>query len=233
MTESIDDAFLRFQRSGAPDAIARREVALALGRPARAVRTLLDLRAGVTRRLETHVCGLRPGRPRGRIMGSGERPARSDAQGSIDVALLPGRYRATISLGSDQRILLPQWVDITAGGIIDQDLHVRHVRLVLRILDDQGAPVVGRVFTLRSTTDSHLHQSSHTTDAGGELVLDPAPLSPFELLTWPGSLMAPELRAALVTQGQEAIERTWIRLGPLVAPADASEQTVELRFVDR
>ena len=158
----------------------------------------------------------------------------TDTQGRIAHALAPGRYRVETRLaGEDGK---KHWVYSTfscvvpPGGNVDHVFHLSWCRLKLRILDAAGKPVAGREFRV---VGEGVYVRLQPTDANGELILDPVPVSgPFQLATWPKGYEDRDKQTAYIRANQEG--RRWmdllIKLGPLDPRAGEGGKTVELRL---
>jgi len=193
--------------------------------------TTLDVRTNAEHRVDIETSGNVPGSVVGRVLVAGSPPAQcrvtawndkrrldcvTDDSGSFEIRLLPEVYRfrfVVLDTNGKQISFYPyDQVQVVSGRAVQHTFHLSRVRLVVRVLTADGTkPAAGARFVLDVARASAGYRHFET-DKNGELVLDPAPATPFHLVP---------------VDGASASER---RIGPLTIRTGQSTQTIEVRL---
>jgi hypothetical protein len=162
-------------------------------------------------------------------------PLTIGALGRIAVDVPPGTWGLEVMVpragGAGTALLRCEtFAEVAPGGTAEVTFALQRRALRVRVLGADGAPVVGRRFSVLQ--DRYL-AGVGATDAAGWLVLDPVLPGRFELATWPPELADQEaqttyIRAHPFPQWMDVL----VRLGPLgpVVGAGPEAEAVELRL---
>jgi len=220
--------------------------------------TIRALAPGETRRIELDASALLPATLAGRVFLDGEpaastsitlllrRPGRvvwgreadqtefqlqTDGQGAFETQALPGSFTVAVPVVPGQahrRAVCETWVQVGPGEAAARDFHIVRRKLAVLVLSAAGAPEAGRKFTLMPGRE---RSYSLTTDEHGEMVVDPAPLGPFELATWPRKLAGSEEQTAYIkAHPYPEWLSVLLRLGPIDAAGVRPGVRLELRL---
>jgi len=155
----------------------------------------------------------------------------ADTGGEIVADLVPGTYGLTV-LPRDaqpwQDIASPEPIVVAPGADLETTRALRRIRLRVRVLDADGRPARERTFFLLG--EGLAPRPPLLADRDGLLLVEPAPLVPFVLATWPPELATADAQRAIVQQGREAMERTMLRVGPILVAGDEADAARELRL---